>query len=106
MQREAIYSRPFDRDRLNLVARDDSMRVAMDLLDRIQKQDPELAMAGTAIMFAAFVRRLKLSPQDTYELGLKLLEPQQFHRKANIVGEVLRDFAGIRMAGDRNVEAA
>lgn len=104
--RAPVHVKPFNRDHLNLVSRDAAMKAAMAQLDAVQNEEPEVALAGAAIMFAAFVRRLGLSPQDTYELGKRILTPEQYHQKANIVGEVLRDFAGIRMMGDTNVEAA
>jgi hypothetical protein len=98
------HVRPFSKDRLHMVSRDDAMKSAMGLLDRIQNEEPEVALAGTAIMFAAFVRRLGLSPAETHELGKRILAPEAFHQKSNITGEVLRDFAGIRLAGDAQAE--
>lgn len=95
----------FDRDQLLGVSRDLAMTGAMKLLDKVQNiPEPEIAMAATAIMFAAFCKRTSQSPQDMHQLGMRILMPQQFHEKANLVGEVLRDWAGIRLAGDRSVE--
>lgn len=99
-------ARPFSRDRLMLTPRDEAMKGAMALLDRIQNEAPEIGMAAASIMFAAFCRRVRMNPQEAHQLGLRLLTPEPFHQKGNIVGEVLQDFAGLRIAGDRRMEVA
>lgn len=96
--------RPFNKDRLMLVARDDAAKCGMALLDKVQQEAPEIAMAGTVVLFAMWCRRLKMDPHEMHSLGVKLLEPQQFHHKGNILMDVLRDFAGIRMMGDASVD--
>lgn len=96
--------RPFSRDRLFLVPRDEVAKGAMALLDKNQQEAPEIQMASVAMLFAAWCRRLRVSPHEMHELGLKLVAPQDFHHKGNIQAEVLRDFAGIRMAGDATVD--
>lgn len=96
--------KPFSRDRLFLVPRDEAAKCGLALLDKVQQESPEIAMAGVAILFAVWCKRLRLGPHEAYQLGVKLAEPQQFHQKGNIQAEVLRDFAGIRMAGDASVD--
>jgi hypothetical protein len=97
--------RPFSKDRLMMVPRDEAAKCGMALLDKVQQETPEIAMAGTVILFAMWCRRLGLDPFEMHQLGVRMLEPQDFHQKGNIHIEVLRDFAGIRMAGDGRVEA-
>lgn len=96
--------RPFSRDLLLSISRDLAATGAMKLLDRVQQiPEPEVAMAAISIVFAAFCRRTGMSAQDAHEFGKRLLEPQPHHVKANITMETLRDFAGIRVMGDRRV---
>jgi hypothetical protein len=97
--------RPFSRDRLMLLSRDKATKGAMALLNTIQDEQPEVAVASVALLFATWCRRVGLDPHDAWQLGRKLLEPQQFHRKGNVQAEVLRDFAGLRIMGDSRVDA-
>lgn len=92
--------RPFSRDRLKLVSRDKAAEGAMAQLDRVQQAAPEVQMASVAILFAAWCKRLGCDPHDIYSQGVKMLTPEFGHHKANLHLETLRDFAGIRMAGD------
>lgn len=87
-----------------LVPRDEAAKCGLGLLDKVQQEAPEIAMAGTVVLFAMWCRRLRMDPHEMYQLGLKMLEPQEFHHKGNIQIEVLRDFAGIRMMGDASVD--
>jgi len=99
--------RPFNKDRLMLLNRDRAMNMAMAILDRTQQEtDPEVAFAGQAIMFAAWCKRLNMDPHEAHTIALKMLAPEQFRQKGNIIGEVIRDFAGIRLVGDRRVDPA
>lgn len=95
---------PFSRDRLFMVPRDEAAKGAMALLTVIQDEQPEIALASVAMLFAAWVKRLRVSPHEAYQLGNKLVVPQEFHQKGNIQAEVLRDFAGMRLMGDKSVE--
>ena len=87
-----------------LVHRDEAAKAAFALLDKVQQESPEIAMAGCAMLFAMWCRRLHVDPHEMHALGGKLLVPQAFHQKGNIHVEVLRDFAGIRMMGDNSVD--
>jgi hypothetical protein len=95
---------PFSRDRLSLVSRDLSAEGAMRMLDVIQTHRPEVQVAGAALLFAAWCHRLGLDPHDLWQQGMKMMKPQPGHHKGNINVEVLRDFAGIRLAGDERVD--
>lgn len=96
--------RPFSRDRLKLVPRDRAAEGAFACLDKLQQAIPEVQVAAAAMLFAAWVKRLRLDPEDLYSQGVKMLKSQPGHSKANIHVEVLRDFAGIRIAGDPTVD--
>jgi hypothetical protein len=105
MTREFVKDvRPFSRDRLKLVSRDLSAEGAMAMLDRIQTHPPEVQVAAVTILFAAWCRRLGLDAHDLWQQGVTMMEPQIGHQKGNIHLEVLRDFAGIRLAGDERVD--
>ncbi len=96
--------RPFSKDRLMMLPRDEAAKCGMALLDKVQQEAPEIAMAGAAVLFAMWCKRLRLDPFEAHQYGMKLLEPQQFHHKGNVLMDTLRDFAGIRMAGDPRVD--
>lgn len=96
--------RPFSRDRLKLISRDKAAEGAFAILDKLQQAGPEVQVASVAILFAAWCKRLTLDPHDIYQQGMKMLAPEFGHHKANLHLETLRDFAGIRMAGDERVD--
>lgn len=98
-------NKPFSRDRLKLVSRDKAAYAAFAALDRLQQEEPEVAMAAASILFAAWCDRTNSDPHDMHEQGEKMLRAEAFHRKANIQLETIRDFAGIRIMGDRNITA-
>jgi hypothetical protein len=87
-----------------MVPRDEAMKAAFAVLSRNQDEVPELQVAAMAILFAAWCRRLKLEPSAMHLLGLRLIEPEAFHQKGNIHAETIRDFAGMRIAGDERVD--
>lgn len=87
-----------------LVPRDEAAKCGMALLDKVQQEAPEIAMAGTVVLFAMWCARLHMDPYEMHQLGMKMLEPEEFHHKGNILMETLRDFAGIRMMGDASVD--
>lgn len=87
-----------------MVSRDLAATGAFTCLDHLQQEAPEVQVAAASILFAAWSHRLGLDPHDLYQQGLKMLRPQMGHLKANVHMEVLRDFAGIRLAGDPSVD--
>ncbi len=97
--------RPFSRDRLHMLPRDVAARGAMVLLNAIQDEPPEVAMASVAVLFACWCARVGMDPHDAHSLGVRMMRPERFHRKADIQMEVLRDFAGLRLVGDNRVDA-
>lgn len=96
--------KPFSRDRLSLVSRDSCAEGAMKCLDQIQNATPEQQVGAVSVLFAAWCKRLRLDPHAMYQLGVKMIDPEFGHQKANLHLETLRDFAGIRLAGDPNVD--
>ncbi len=97
--------KPFSRDRLKLVSRDRCAKTAMAVLHKIQQDPTEEQVAAVAMLFAVWCIRLGQDPHDLYLQGVKMVKPEQFHRKGNIQLETLRDFAGIRLAGDDRVSS-
>lgn len=98
--------RPLDRDRLALTARDEAAKASMAVLHVVQQEEPEIIMAGAACLFVALCKRSGLDPEDMVQMANKMLRPEPFHQKGNIQMEVLRDFAGLRMAGAELEEIA
>lgn len=72
----------------------------------VQNLEPEPMVAGIALLFAAVCERCALSPQGAHELGRRLLRDQDFHTKTNGSLQSLRDFAGIRIMGEKDVVVA
>lgn len=95
---------PFSKDRLSLVARDRVARAAFAALHPNQDESAEVQVGAAALLFAAWVHRLGLDPYDLYQMANKMLRPEEFHTKANLQLETIRDFAGIRLAGDSRVD--
>lgn len=98
--------RPFSRDRLSLLPRDEVAKTAFAAMDKVQQQDPTLAVAAVSMLFVAWCKRLGVDPYDMTQMAARMLAPQDFHRKANLHVDVLRDFAGMRVAGDPRVDVA
>lgn len=95
---------PFSRDRLSLVSRDAAAEAAFRALTKNQEQRPEVQVAAVAVLFAAWCSRLGIDPHDLWGIGRRMVTPEEFHRKGNIHMETIRDFAGIRLAGDERVD--
>lgn len=92
-------SRPLDRDRLSMVSRDVAVRDAHRCLDPVQNGTPEEMVAAVSLLFATVMNRVGIDPQQGHGLGLRLLKHQQHHEKTNKSLQSLRDFAGLRIAG-------
>lgn len=92
-------SRPLDKDRLYMLPREDAVTAAHMGLDALQRMDPEDMVAGMAVLFSAVCSRCQLSPADMHTMGTRMLTDQRHHDKANKALQSLRDFAGLRIAG-------
>lgn len=79
---------------------------AHEALFPIQHRRPTEMVAGVAVLFATICARTGLDPQELHTLGSKMLRDQEFHRAVNDSLQSLRDFAGIRIAGDKDVSIA
>jgi hypothetical protein len=95
--------RPINRDRLLMIPRDQAAVAAHALLHPVQGLTPEQQVAGAAVLFAAICARIGEDPQALYQLGNRILRDENFHVKGNVQMQVLRDYAGIVIKGDRNV---
>ena len=99
-------SRPLNKDALAMVRRASAIKGAQLALDPIQHEQPEYMVASIAVLLAAVVNRCRLDPEDMYRMGLKLMRdpPQEGgDRGASGAIQSLRDFAGIRIMGERDV---
>lgn len=98
-------SRPLNKDRLYMVPREEAIRSAHLALDTLQRLDPEEMMAGMAVLFSAVCSRCQVDAHDMHTMGTRILRPQPFHDKGNKAIQSLRDFAGLRIAGQDVVVA-
>jgi len=102
-------SRPLDKDRLYMIPRRWAADCAHEALFPVQSKQPEVMVAGVAVLFAAIVTRCGIDPEDAYRMGLKLLrDPDQLggDRGTSSSLQSLKDFAGIRINGERHVSIA
>ena len=83
----------FDKDRLHLVPRNEAAKAAFAMLDKVQDEMPELAIAATALVFATLCQRLRLDPHDIHQLGMKMLRHDPHNDKANAQIEGMQDLA-------------
>lgn len=95
--------RPLDRDKLTMMPRGEAARVAHLALSEIQGEAPELMVLGAAVLFATLCQRCNLSAQDVHHMAHKVLTDQEGFRRDNASLQSLRDFAGIRIMGEREV---
>lgn len=98
---------PLNRDRLHMVPRSLAVAAAHEALFPIQDKRPDVMVAGVAVLFAALAARCGVDPQELYVIGRRILrDPDEQlggdkHNNASL--QSLRDFAGIRIMGERNV---
>ena len=92
-------SQPLDRDALHMVSRDRTVKNAHATLRPLNALSPEDMVGAIAVVFAAVCSRVGLDPEDAHRLGAKLLKDQQHHDKTNKALQSMRDFAGLRIAG-------
>lgn len=91
--------RPFNRDVMYSLSRDRAAVVAHEALASINNLRPEEQATAAALLFAVMASRFRLDPEDLHSFGLKLLEPQPFHRKGNALMEALVAYADMQKTG-------
>lgn len=101
----APASRPFDRDRLNLLPGTSIARAAFEALHPLQNLTPEEQVAGTALLFAVHCKRLGLTGQGMWDFAERVLNApdQPENREANLSVQALKDFVSVRVAGQHGV---
>lgn len=92
-----------NRDALLMIPRETAARIAHEALFPVQNLKPHEMVAGVALLFAAITHRAGIDPQEAHKLGLRILRDQPLHQQANASLQSLKDFAGLRIKGDRNV---
>ena len=91
-----------DQDRLNLLKRDRIAALTQAVLDPISSHPGEELLAASATLFAVMCERYSASPQDLHEYGRRVLGADEpFHKQGNDQLEALRDFAALRVRGER-----
>lgn len=98
--------RKLDRDKVAMFPRDVAASLAHRALVPLNRLEGEALVVAMAILFAGVCHRVQLDPQEVHALGLKMLRDQPNHRQANDALQSLKDFAGIQVAGEPNVEVA
>lgn len=99
-------SRPLDKDALSMLPRKRAVTVAHEMLFPIQNKMPEEMLGGVALFFAVLCKRCGVDPEDMHRMGMKLLTdpPQEGGDRGNDqMVQVLQDFAGVRIMGERHV---
>lgn len=87
-----------DNDKLNLLGRERVATQAHLALNGIQKQSPELQLLAVATLFAVFVERSSVRPEDLYLKGKRVLYASGGgDTKTDDSLESLRDFAKLRV---------
>lgn len=83
-----------------MLPRDTAVVAAHNALRPVSTMEPEEMVAGVSVLFAAVCNRVGLDPEDMHKLGMKMMTtPQPHHDKGNKLLQSLRDFAGLRIAG-------
>lgn len=99
MPRYQTTGRPFSRDHMHLITRDRAAVVTHEALAEINALRPEEQAVAAALLFAVLTTRFGLDPEEHFHLGLKLLEPQPFHKKGNSQMEALEAYADLQKTG-------
>lgn len=100
-----MRSRPLDKDKLAMTSRDATVMRSLRLLHVIQNDTPEEMVAAIAMLFSTVVNRVGLDPQWCHQLGVRMVRHHQHHDKHNMALQSLRDFAGMRIAGQEVVQS-
>jgi hypothetical protein len=95
--------RPLNRDKLHMLSRDHVAPIAFEALHPIQDYTQEEMVAGVALLFATICERVRLDPEELHRIGARMLKDQPAHLKTNAAVQSLRDFAGIKIAGEDRV---
>lgn len=99
-------SRPLDKDALSMLPRKRAVTTAHEALFPIQNKMPEEMLGGVALLFATLCTRCRVDPEDMHRMGMKLLRDPTVEggdRGSNGLLESLKDFAGVRIMGERDV---
>jgi hypothetical protein len=102
----APVTRPLDRDRLSMAQRGEVAMAAHRALDALQRETPEIMMMGAALLFHTLCLRCRVDPQEIHHLAGRVLRDQDGFKKDNDSLQSMRDFAGIRIMGEREVSIA
>lgn len=100
-QLKAQTNRPIDPLKLSMVPRDKVAHSAILALHQLQDlEDPEHMMLGVATLFASFCRRARVDASELHAMGLNVIDaPVDYDMNTGGAIEMLRDFAGMRIAG-------
>lgn len=84
-------------DLINSASRDETARLAFAALTPIQEQKPHLQVFAVALLFSALCHRLSLDPQEMHHKAMRMMRDEDFHHKANVQLDAIREFAGIHL---------
>jgi hypothetical protein len=101
-----MTSKPIDKDKLYMMPRSEAVDAALEVISALQRRTPEQIVAGLGLAFACVAHRSLLDPQEVHRIGAAILEDRLYEGRDNMRLQSLRDFAGIRIRGERNVSIA
>ena len=93
------FHAPFDRDRLMMLPRDHAAKLVHQMLEPVNNLPPHEQVGAISLLFATFVQRFGIDPEEAHAIGLKMLRPEPFHRKGNAQIEALEAYAGMQHKG-------
>lgn len=98
-------SRPFSEDRMKMLPLHTVADAALLVLHPMQEMSPEEQVAGAAVLFATVCKRVGVSGQGMWDFAERVLNApiKAETRQGQNTLMALRDFAGLRIAGDDGV---
>lgn len=103
-QRTRPAEAPFDYHTMTGLSRQAAADSAWTALSAIQNMTPEEQVLGAATLFAAIADRCNLPASELYRMGQRVIGTyEEFHKRANDSLQSLRDYAALRIKGERDV---
>lgn len=98
-------SRPFDADRMAMLPIHKVADAALHVLNPMQELSPEEQVAGAAVLFATVCKRVGVTGAGMWDFAERVLNAPikaETAQGQNTL-QALKDFAGLRIAGDERV---
>lgn len=96
----SYLSRPLDRDKMNLLPRNEIIDMAHLAFFQMQDTDPEVQALGVAVLFTVCMKVSGLDPEDMVNRANRVLNaPYHGDHKTSASLQSLKDLLSIRMMG-------